>query len=306
MDQAHHIIVEHLSLFLQLRRRQWKELDTFLQESSLTRPAFFLLRALEGETVSAETMTLQQMREHLFNPYATQFPAFEQLPLLVEQGYLQQQGEGYLVTETGRRLTDQIEIAARAYIGGLQVPQSIALPALAEVLVRQVHCAWQAPEPLIKAHQARTQRRLPVERAPALVQVEWAILGLWEARDDAHIAAWRAYTFSGPVFDILSQIWSKEARTLPQLITALKESQLPTDIEQGILELTSSGYIVFVDDHFELTMQGQKMRDDIEVETNRIFFASWDQMTSDEVIWLGKQLSDLCSFFISLSIATAD
>lgn len=78
-------IVEQLSLFLQLRRRKWTGLQTFLDESHLTRPAFSLLRALEGETVRGQTLTLEQMQEHLFNPYATRFTIFDHLPLLVDQ-----------------------------------------------------------------------------------------------------------------------------------------------------------------------------------------------------------------------------
>jgi hypothetical protein len=300
LTTARHTIVEQLPLFLQLRRRKWMGLQAFLDESHLTRPTFSLLRALEGETVRGQKLTLQQMKEHLFNPYATCFGIFEQLPFLVEQGYLRQEDKGYLVTDAGRKLVDQIEIAARNYIGTLQVPPTISLSALAMILVDLVHRAWRSPEPLIKAHQARTQRRLPVEGALALVQVEWAILGLWEARDDAHMAAWRAYQFSGPVFDILTRIWSKEAWTLPGLIATLEESQEPADIQQGILDLIKSGYMVSTDDHFELTVQGQKIRDDIEGETDRIFFAWWDHIADDQVIWLSEQLSDLCSYFREL------
>lgn len=297
---ARRTIVEQLPLFLQLRRRKWTGLQTFLDASHLPRPAFFLLRALEGETVKGQCLTVLQMRESLFNPYATRFTVFEHLPVLVEQGYLQQQDEGYCVTDVGRILVNECEIAARAYIGSLEVPPSIALSALAPALVERVHAAWQAPEPLIKAHQARTQRRLPIEGAPALVQVEWAVLGLWEARDDAHIAAWTAHQFSGPVFDILSRIWSKEAQTLPGLIATLEESQQPADIKRGIRELTELGYVLFTDDHVEVTIQGQKIRDDIERETDRIFFAPWNQMTHDEVMWLSEQLSDLCVYFKEL------
>src|SRR5260370_26735488 len=233
---ARRTIVEQLSLFLQVRRRKWTELETFLDECHLTRPAFSLLRRVEGETVRGQTLTLQQMHAYLFNPYATRFTIFEHLPLLVEQGYLQQQSEGYVVTDTGRILSNRLEIAARAYIGSLEVSPSLSLPALAVALVERVHRAWQSPEPLIKAHQARTQRRLPVEAASALIQIEWAILGLWEARDDAHIAAWQAYHFAGPVFDILTHIWNKEAQTLPTLISTLAEAQEPEDIQQGLLE----------------------------------------------------------------------
>src|SRR5260221_4571296 len=182
---ARRTIVEQLPLFLQLRRRKWTELQTFLDECHLTRPAFSLLRALEGETVRGQTLTLQQMQAYLFNPDATGLTIFDHLPLLVEQGYLQQRGEGYVVTDPGRFLNNLIEIAARAYIGSLEVSPSLSLPALALALVERVHCAWQSPESLIKPHQARTQRRLPVERAPAPVPLERAMLVLCSARTTA-------------------------------------------------------------------------------------------------------------------------
>lgn len=298
---ARRTIVEHLPVFLQLRRRKWTGLQDFLDESQLTRPVFFLLRALEGETVSGQFLTLSQMQQDLFNPYMTRFTIFDQLPVLVERGYLQQQNERYCVTDAGRMLMNQCEIAARAYISSLKVPPAIDQAALATVLVARVYAAWQAPEPLIKAHEARTQRRLPIAGAPALVQIEWAVLGLWEARDDAHIAAWKAYQFTGPVFDILSRIWSKEASTLPRLLAILEESQQPADVRQGIQELLKASYILLDGDHLELTVQGQKIRDAIEVETDRIFFGSWNQMTDHEVIWLSEQLNDLCAFFRELA-----
>jgi hypothetical protein len=298
---AQHIIVEQLSLFLQLRRRKWTGLQPLLDENHLTRPMFFLLRALEGETARGEKLTLQDMQRQLFNPYATRFPIFASLPLLANQGYLEQQDDAYSVTESGRSLCDQVELAARSYISTLHIPPPVDLPALAIMLMERVHRSWQAAEPLIKTHQARTQRRLSIETAPAVVQAEWGILGLWEARDDAHMAAWQAHQFSGPVFDILTHIWNKEAQTLPRLLATLAEAQEPEDIRQGLLELTKWGYVVSVDTHFELSSQGQKIRDDIEAETDRIFFASWDQMKPEEVIWLSEQLSSICSYFKDLA-----
>src|SRR5258707_5584268 len=105
--QARRTIVEHLPLFLQLRRRDWTGLDTFLDQRHLTRSAFFLVRALEEETLPGQPLTVPQMQEALFNPYTMWFPWVEHLPLLVEHGDLEQRDEGYSVTETGRLLLHQ-------------------------------------------------------------------------------------------------------------------------------------------------------------------------------------------------------
>ena len=298
---AQQAIAQQIPLFLQLRRRRWTGLQAFIDESHLTRPAFLLLRSLEEAAMQGHTLTSQQMKASLFNPYTTRFMFLDDLPLLIEQDYLQQQNDGYLVTDTGRTLVHQVEIAARTYIASLQVPPSVPLAALAAVLIDLVHRSWQSPEPMIKAHQARTQQRLSVKGAAPLVQVEWAILGLWEVRDDAHIAAWQVHGFSGPVLDILSRTWSKEVHTLSSLISTLEASQHITDIQQGVQELIGRGYIISTNDRLELTLQGQKIRDDIELETDRIFFTPWSQTTSAQVIWLREQIDNVCSYFKTLA-----
>jgi hypothetical protein len=300
-------IVGLVLLFLQVRRRGWRGLQPLLAASKLTGPAFFLLRAVDGETVRGravdgetvrgQALTLQQMQEWLFNPYATRFPVFDFLPVLVDLGYMQKQGEGYLVTGTGRALANEVELAARDYLATLQLPPGIRQSALAEALVELVRRSWAAPEPSVKAHQARTQRRLGVDGAAPLVRIEWAVLGLWEVRDDAHIAAWRAYGFRGPVLDILSHIWRKETQTLPALVATLQETQHPADIEQGVLELAQAGYITSANEQLALTTHGQEVRDAIEAETDRIFFAPWEPVADDKVVWISEQLGELCAYF---------
>jgi hypothetical protein len=115
------------------------------------------------------------------------------------------------------------------------------------------------------------------------------------------MSACRAYRFSGPVVDILSRIWSKEAQTLPSLVTTLEASQGPADIEQGIRQLAQSGCISASGDHVELTRQGQQIRDQIEAETDRIFFASWDQLAASDVLWLAEQTSAVSASFRALA-----
>ncbi len=87
----------------------------------------------------------------------------------------------------------------------------------------------------------------------------------------------------------------------PGLMTTLEASQWPADVEQGVLQLTQSGYLRVSGDHIELTEHGQTTRDHIEAETDRIFFASWSQLATDDVIWLAEQLSAVCTPFTAFS-----
>ena len=100
---------------------------------------------------------------------------------------------------------------------------------------------------------------------------------------------------------MLSRIWSKEAQTLPSLMIILEASQWPADIEQGIGHLTQLGYIRASGDHVELTLQGQKIRDHIEVETDRIFFAPWSQVADEDALWLAEQVRAVCASLRALA-----
>jgi hypothetical protein len=90
-------------------------LQLLLEESRLTRPAFFLLRAIVEETDPGVGMTETELRANLFNPYATVNAALGLLPALVEQGLLAQDGERYTVTVAGRELIERSERGAHAY-----------------------------------------------------------------------------------------------------------------------------------------------------------------------------------------------
>ena len=52
-----------------------------------------------------------------------------------------------------------------------------------------------------------------------------AVFALWMARDDAHIAAWRAEGLGGPQLDLLTSLWRGEAHMLPELTAAFEQLQ---------------------------------------------------------------------------------
>jgi hypothetical protein len=84
------------------------------------------------------------------------------------------------------------------------------------------------------------------------------------------------------VVDILRRKWSNKAQTLARLQDTLAESPSDGASQHGMLELLRFGYLVSTDDHVELTLQGQQIRDAIEVETDRVFFASWNHQIDAE------------------------
>lgn len=285
--------------FLTLRRRGWIGLASFLEERGISRPESFLLLALAEEADPGVWLTRATMRRDLFNPYSTIDPLiFAALPDLVAHGLLaEREDASYAVTASGRALIADLEQAARAYLATLEFAPLVDLAPLADVLLRLASAMWAAPEPADKPHQARFQRRLPVREDDApLVRLEAAILALWLARDDAHNAAWRAQGFTGPAFDIFSRIWNGEAASILDLQRILALQQRPEDIEAALVGLQQTGYVARTGNEVVLTPAGRVIRDAIEAETDRVYFAPWTADDTTIVHWQ-EQIAHICQRF---------
>lgn len=287
-------LVDLLPRFLLRRRAGWSGLEDLLAQSGLARPELLLLRAIAMETDQGVGMTDDQLRADLYNPYNTFNPIFESLPALVEKGALRKDGDRYSVSSAARELVERAEAAGNAYLATLDLLPAADLARLAETLAEIAGRMWAAPEPAVKAHQARVRRLAPVEAGQAAALLDYAIYALWAARDDAHMAAWRAAGFDGPAFDILSRLWSGEAGTPAALNEALRHSQRPAEIARGVDELERRGYLARDSDALRLTAQGRAARDAIEAETDRMYFAPWPPLSADEVAWLHDALLTVC------------
>ena len=287
-------IVSLFPSFLSLRPFGWQGSQDILQ-SGLQFPALLLLRDLVQETDAGETLSRQETESQLFNPYSTFHPIFDNLPSLLEKGYLLHSEGRYLVTPRGRALIERIEQAVQDYtatLTPLPLPELTRLAALLEAIAQRM---WQASEPAVKAHQARCHRLPPITTSAPMVHLDAAVFALWMARDDAHIAAWRAEGLSGPHLDLLTRLWTAEAHTLPELTTALQQTQRLEDILQGVTTLREAGYVLVEGEHIALTEYGQQVRTRIEEETDRIYFTPWPPLTPEDLNWLYSSLKSAIS-----------
>jgi hypothetical protein len=280
--------------FLNCRPFGWKGFQHFVQVSGLERQAIFLLRALVQEIAAGEMLSRQEMESRLFNPYSTLHPIFDSLPSLLEKGYLVHSGGSDLVTVDGRAFIEKIAQAAQDYTATLTpipFPELTRLTALLEVIAQRM---WQAGEPTVKAHQARCHRLPMITTSSPMVHLEAAVFALWMARDDAHIAAWRAEGLSGPHLDLVSQLWMGKAQTVPELTNVLQQTQRPEEILQGVTALSEAGYVLVEGERITLTESGQQVRTHIEEETDRIYFAPWPPLTLEDLDWLYSSLKLVC------------
>lgn len=284
------LLVDLLPRFLTGATRGWGGLAPLLESTGLDRPAFFPLRAFVQEQDAGDGMTRAEMQTDLFNPYSTIRSALDALPALVEKGYVRREGERYIVSQEGREVTAHIETARNAYLASLAPIPAADLTRLVERLTAIARGLRDAPEPTIKAHQARAWRGMPPMHAAPMVRLYGAVYALWTARDDSHNAAWRAAGFDGPTFDLLSRIWSDSALTIGALTEIVRQFQRPEDVARGVEALVTARFLARDDALLRLTPEGNVIRNHIEAETDRISFAPWPPLARQEFAWLQMTL----------------
>jgi len=132
-------------------------------------------------------------------------------------------------------------------------------------------------------------------RAHPMIALENAVYGLWNARDDCHMAAWQQAGLDGPTLDALTRIWRGEATSEVDLATKLT-SQRPTDVAAELARLRRDG-LVATGDPPRTTEKGAKARQAIEDETDRLFFSGWPDDVATSAGWIREKLAAVNASF---------
>jgi len=287
-------IVDLLPRYLRTRRVGWTPLPEMQHRVAL--PEYVLLRGVASELDDAP-ISYAELRARLFNPYNTIVPILERLPRLVELGLLEQTGDRYSLSAAGRELLTRAERSANDYAAGRMRLPADELERLASTLHEIAERLRRATEPAAKAHQQRIPRlRRFDERTTPPIELEYAVYALWMARDDAHNAAWRAAGFQGPSLDLLSRVWAGEASTGAELVNSTRDSMRSEDVDALLGELERDGLLTRQADSVTLTARGREVRDRIEQETDRVYFAPWPAIDAG---WARSRLEALVEGLIA-------
>jgi len=196
-------------------------------------------------------------------------------------------GRWYL-TDKGRGLAAAMHEAARAYYASLELLPKEELAELARVLDRAFFAAAKATEPATRMHTAFAfGYRGDEPPAGSFAQLDAAVYGLWQVRDDCHMAAWRASGRSGPEVEVLTRLWREEAAddaALEDLLT----HQRPEDVSAALARLRKEGLVEA--DALKATATGASVRQKIEDETDRLFFTPWPDDVGAKSAWIAEKL----------------
>lgn len=199
-------------------------------------------------------------------------------------------GRWYL-TERGRGLAAAMHEAARAHYATLAPIPKEQLAELARLLDRAFLLAAKATEPAKRPHTPFAfGYREDDPPAGSFAQLDAAVYGLWQVRDDCHIAAWQASGLSGPEVEVLTRTWREEAADEGALAELLPH-QRREDVSAAVARLRRDGLIE--PDALKTTARGSAARQKIEDETDRLFFAPWPDDVGARGPWIAERLVEV-------------
>ena len=104
------------------------------------------------------------------------------------------------------------------------------------------------------------------------------------------MAAWRASGLTGPEVEVLTRTWREEAADESSLADLLPH-QRPEDVSAAITRLRADRLVE--SDVLRATDRGATVRQKIEDETDRLFFAPWPDDVGARGAWIAEKLIEV-------------
>lgn len=242
----------------------------------------------------ANPFTVTQFMQYF--PYGLAQVNEEYFTSAVRQGYLVSDGQGHFgATETGKAVATRLIQVGNAVITTLTPLPKKALRALGDLLARISDAAMEAPEPrerfLITAKRNLYQR---MNIFPTLEGFLGHCLELEGFRDDCYIATWSAYRVDGHTWEVLDMLSRGESLIFADLHKKLSGRGVPEDVHaRDVKELIRLGWVEEISGWYQITSSGRLTRDQVEAETDRLFFAPWAGLNEAD-------LGDLACFAVRM------
>jgi len=229
------------------------------------------------------------------SPYTSAEAFMERLRQAAQKGFLKEVDSGrYRLTEEGREIAFAIADAGRemmSRVDPLPPPQAGRLATLVDKLVQS--CLNTPPPP--ETWSIRLSYKIMPDPQPPMPYIEQAFSCLAAYRDDAHLAAWQDSGLSAVALETLTLLWRGEVSSLDEICEKLAYRGYPCQAYMAALgELRHRGLITGPDQAPWVTGTGRVFRNQIESETDRLFYAPWKCLSEEEI-------SELSGLLVRLS-----
>jgi hypothetical protein len=275
--------------FLTKRRTKFTFPLRLMEDLKIDRPALFF-------AIGAVAPQGGGRFSEMWNPYATQWD--QHLPASSaarDAGLVEEKSGRWDLTPAGHDVVKRVRREADAYLDSLPSPlPADELARLASLLARAFEAIAGGLDKRWHSHIPRAARMTGDGTRP-MVALENAIVGIWQARDDCHMAAWQQAGLDGPTLDTLTRVWRNEATSEADLASKMT-SQRPADVAGELTRLRRDG-LVSAGDPPRTTDKGAKLRQGIEDETDRLFFSPWPDDLGAESAWIRDKLATVNASF---------
>jgi hypothetical protein len=228
-------------------------------------------------------------------PYTNSERLAPSLEALVKADMFDRVGEdAYVLTDIGRETVEGIFESAHQALGGIEPLPKIKMDELNNLLLTLVEAIVQAPQPEEKWSFCYSRWTDPGRDVSGAVRTDQYLTDLYRFRDDAHIAAWKPYEVSGAAWEVLTFMWREEAKSPNELVEALSyRMREEEEYVQILRDLTNREWVEIIEQNYQVTAAGEKIRQEAEDRTDHIFFAPWESLNKDQINDLQSLLKTL-------------
>ena len=253
-------------------------------------PGWFLIQALEFDP---EPITVENLRVR--DIYASERIVAAVLEFLAGEQWLSRQGEAYYLTETGRRVMNQLRDRTLKLLAVMDTPLPVAqLERLENLLGRVIDACLQVGTPPGNWCLAHSRNRAPADDAPLLLRLNQYFSDFNAFRDDAHMAAWQPHQISGHAWEAFALICTKQADSAQAVYTQLPfRGYTVEEYTAALQSLIERRWLVLRDGQYQPTETGSTIHTEAESKTDQYFYEPWsalDEGESDELRGLLQQL----------------
>ena len=215
-------------------------------------------------------------------PYTAAEQYLARLRSCSAKGFLKELAQGeFRLTVKGRNAAERFIEKARMAMEEVDRLSAVDSQKLVHLLERLVTTCLETPPPP-DTWSIRLSYQLMPDANPPYPYFEQAV-SFAAYRDDAHLEAWRRTGLTAIALEVLTNLWRDQAGSLDDLVEKLAHRGHSKEVFTGALaELRERKLVTGTVSALHLTEAGNTFREQIEADTNRLFFAPWSCLSSTE------------------------